>query len=42
MTLWIRQGCLSLIKGIFLIFNGNMIIRVKMNELMEPRDLDKH
>jgi hypothetical protein len=40
MTLWIVQGCL--IKGIFFIFNGNMKIRLIMNELMELMDLDKH
>jgi hypothetical protein len=33
---------LKLNKRNILIFNGNMIIRVKMNEVMEPRDLDKH
>jgi hypothetical protein len=40
MILWIGLGCL--IKEIFFIFNGNMNIRVKMNEVMELRDLDKN
>jgi len=42
MTLWIGKGSLILIKGIFLIFKGNMIIRVKINEVIEPMDLDKN
>ena len=33
---------LKLNKRIFLIFNGNMIIRVKVNEVMGPRNLNKH
>jgi hypothetical protein len=39
MNLWMADGCL--IKGIFFIFNENMKIRVKMNEVMELRDLDR-